>query len=174
MKATELLKKQHGEAKAIFKAIESGKGDVTQLLAQLADALVAHMTIEQELFYPAVRKVDEDLIGEAFEEHSMAEVGLKRCLACDPADPTLKAKVTVLKEMIEHHVKEEEEELFPKVEKALRAELTKLGAEMEAMFKEIMEEGWEATLSKAAPKTSVDEVVAKQALFGRASAPSVA
>jgi iron-sulfur cluster repair protein YtfE (RIC family) len=177
MKATELLKKQHREVEAIFKAIESGKGDSTQLLQKLADNLVAHMEIEQQLFYPAVQKVDSDLILEAFEEHAMAEVGLKRALAEDPASPSLKAKVSVLKEMILHHVEEEEKELFPKVEKALGKENETLGVEMETMFNEAMEAGHEATLTKRAPQTSVDEVMTQQmqqGILGRPSAPSLA
>lgn len=177
MKATDLLKRQHREVEAIFTEIESGKGDVTALCEQLADNLVAHMTIEQQLFYPAVQKVDSDLILEAFEEHAMAEVALKRLLAADVIDPTFKAKVTVLKEMILHHVGEEEKELFPKVEKALGAKLETLGTEMEAMFKEALEEGHEATLTKRAPETSVDEAriaMSQRGIFGRPSSPSLA
>jgi iron-sulfur cluster repair protein YtfE (RIC family) len=177
MKATELLKKQHREVEGIFKSIESGKGDVSQLLEQLADNLVAHMTIEQELFYPAVQKVDKDLILEAFEEHAIAEIGLKRLLQADPLSPGFKAKVTVLKELILHHVEEEEKELFPKVEKALGKELEKLGAEMETMFVESLEVGYEGTLTNTAPKTSVDEALIANmtpAMFGRPSSPSLA
>lgn len=178
MKATELLKKQHREVEGIFKSIESGKGDVTQLLTRLADTLVAHMTIEQELFYPAVQKVDPDLILESFEEHAMAEIGLERLLRADPLDPRFKAKVTVLEELILHHVEEEEKELFPKVEKALGKELETLGAEMETMFKESLEVGYEGTLTKTAQKTSVDEALINQMnqgnIFGRPSSPSLA
>jgi hemerythrin superfamily protein len=57
---------------------------------------------------------------EAFEEHSIAELGLTRLLATDPEDPSFAARVTTCKEIIEHHVEEEEEELFPKVEKSQR------------------------------------------------------
>ena len=177
MKATELLKKQHREVEAIFKAIESGKGDAVELREKLADNLVAHMAIEQQIFYPAVQQIDADLILEAFEEHSMAEVGLKRVLAADPMDPTFKAKVSVLKEMILHHVKEEEEELFPKVEKALGAKLEELGTEMEAMFAEALEEGYEGTVTNTVTKTSVDESLlasVNQGMFGRPSSPSLA
>lgn len=177
MKATKLLEKQHREVEAIFKAIESGKGDPVELRERLADNLVAHMTIEQELFYPACQKVDADLILESYEEHSMAEVGLKRVLACDPTDPTFKAKVSVLKEMIQHHVEEEEKELFPKVEKALGDKLETLGAEMETMFAEALEAGYEATLTRTIPKTSVDETMVAQVntgILGRPSSPSFA
>jgi hemerythrin-like domain-containing protein len=177
MKATQLLQKQHREVESIFKAIKSGKGEPMVLLEKLADALVAHMAIEQQLFYPAVKKVDEDLIFESFEEHAVAEVALKRALGCDPMDPTFKAKVTVLEELIQHHVGEEEKSLFPKVEKALgTAALERLGAQMETMFAEAMEEGYEATLTKVIPKTSVDEDVNMLTpnFSGRPSAPSFA
>lgn len=177
MKATQLLQKQHREVEAIFKAIKSGKGEPMVLLEKLADALVAHMAIEQHLFYPSVKKIDEDLVYESFEEHAVAELALKRALACDPLDPTFKAKVTVLEELIKHHVKEEETELFPKVEKALgTASLERLGAEMETMFAEASEEGYEATLTKLYPKTSVDDDInlLTPNFSGRPSAPSFA
>ncbi len=175
MKATELLEKQHREVEKIFKKIESGNGDVAQLLELLADNLVAHMTIEQELFYPAVQDVDADLVMESFEEHALAEIGLKRVLVTDPLDPTFKPKVAVLKETILHHIGEEEKELFPKVEKAMSKELEKLGAEMETMFAEVLEEGHEATLTKRPARTAVDEAMTaaiSQGMFGRPSAPS--
>jgi iron-sulfur cluster repair protein YtfE (RIC family) len=178
MKATELLTKQHREVERIFMLIESGNGEVTNLVEQLADALVAHMAIEQQLFYPAVQKIDPDLILESFEAHAMAEVGLKRLIAADLMDPSFKAKVTVLKEMILRHVEEEEEDLFPKVEKTLGKErLEKLGAEMETMFSEALEEGYETTLTRGAPRTSVDDALIasmRQGLFGRPSSPSFA
>lgn len=178
MKATQLLMQQHREVEGIFKSIESGKGELAVLVEKLADALVAHMAIEQQLFYPSVQKVDEDLVLESFEEHAAAEVGLKRLLACDPMDRTFKAKVMVLKEMILNHVQEEEKELFPKVERALGdGALEKLGAEMEVMFQEAMEEGHEATLTRKVPKTSVDDALMAaigQTSWGRPSSPSLA
>jgi hemerythrin-like domain-containing protein len=176
MKATQLLKQQHREVEAIFQAIKSGKGDTMVLVEKLADALVAHMAIEQKLFYPAVKKVDEDLIYESFEEHASAEVALRRLLSADPLDPTFKAKVTVLEELIKHHVEEEEQELFPKVDDALGERLETLGEELETMFTEAMEEGHEATLRKA-PKSSVDEDEVNMLspnFSGRPSAPSFA
>src|SRR5690349_7059614 len=119
MKATELLEKQHREVEAIFDKIESSRSGSNGLVNDLADKLAGHMAIEQKLFYPAVRSADENLVLESFEEHAIAELALKRLLAVDAKDPTFTAKVTALKELIQHHVEEEEEELFPKVEKAI-------------------------------------------------------
>jgi hemerythrin superfamily protein len=157
MKATSLLKQQHREVESLFQAIESGEGELLERVEDLADALVAHMAIEHELFYPAARDAAEDLVLEAFEEHASAEVALKRLLATDLFDPSFKAKVLVLKELVLHHVEEEEGELFPKVEAALGDDANEeLGAEMEALFEEALQEGHEAALGRRVPKTTAD------------------
>jgi predicted helicase len=129
MKATTLLEQQHKKVKAIFKKLESGRTDAGPLLTELANDLVAHMSIEHELFYPAVVALDHDLISEAFEEHALAEIALKRLLSTDPEDDSFKARVVAAKELIEHHVKEEEEEMFPKAEKS-KLDMQALGEKM--------------------------------------------
>ncbi len=157
MKATSLLEKQHRTVEAIFKKLESGKSDPSPLVEQLANALAAHMAIEQEIFYPAVREVDEDLVLEAFEEHSIAEIGIKRLLATDPKHASFSARVTTCKELIEHHVEEEEQELFPKVEKKLgEAKLLELGKAMKARFDEVEAAGFKASVPAGFAKTSAD------------------
>jgi hemerythrin superfamily protein len=91
----------------------SAKEPAMQLLTELANDLAAHMAIEQQLFYPTVHSIKADLVNESYEEHSVAELALKRLLRTSPQDPLFKARVTVLKELIEHQVEEEEEDLFP-------------------------------------------------------------
>jgi iron-sulfur cluster repair protein YtfE (RIC family) len=157
MKATTLLIRQHNKVKAIFKKLEKGGSDAPALVDELSNDLCAHMLIEQEIFYPAVKKMDEDLIREAYEEHSLAELSLKRLRGCDPKDPSFKAHVTATKELIEHHVEEEEEDLFPKVEKKLdEALLEELGATMRVRFDEVVKAGFEASVPKGFGKTSSD------------------
>jgi hemerythrin-like domain-containing protein len=157
MNATSLLKTQHRKVEALFKKLEGGRSDPQPVLEELANSLAAHMAIEHEFFYPAVKEVDEDLINESYEEHSLAEVALKRLLATDPEDEAFDARVTALKELIEHHVKEEEEELFPEVEKALEeATLANLGKLMKPRFEEVFANGFEATVPKGMSKTSAD------------------
>jgi iron-sulfur cluster repair protein YtfE (RIC family) len=157
MKATALLEKQHRKVKTIFRKLEKGRGDALELLTELSNDLAAHMTIEQEIFYPAVKLVDEDLIREAYEEHALAEVALKRLLATDPQSETFKARVVAAKELIEHHVKEEEEELFPKVDKKLGDEKNAMLAKrMKARFDEVVEAGFEASVPRGFAKTSAD------------------
>ena len=157
LKATSLLEKQHRKVKTLFTKLEKGRGDALELMEELANDLAAHMTIEQEIFYPAVQRVDEALIREAYEEHALAEVALKRLLATDPESPQFKARVVACKELIEHHVKEEEEELFPKVEKKLGdAQLGELGKQMKTRFDEVVEAGFAAAVPKGFARTSAD------------------
>jgi hemerythrin-like domain-containing protein len=155
---TKLLEKQHREAKALFQKLEKGGGNPKEFVQQLADALAAHMAIEQEIYYPAVKKVDEDMIFESFEEHAMAELGLKRLLATKPKDASFQAHVTAVKELIEHHVEEEEGDLFPNVDKKLDAGvLAELAAEMEERFEAVKKKGFRAAVPKgAAPTVSGD------------------
>jgi iron-sulfur cluster repair protein YtfE (RIC family) len=168
MKATELLEQQHREVEAIFDKIESSRSGAEALVKDLANKLAGHMAIEQKLFYPAVRSADEKIVLESFEEHAIAELALKRLLAVDAKDPTFRAKVTALKELIQHHVEEEEEELFPKVEKALEGgELERLGAQMKDMFEEVVEEGYQSAVPKGT-RTSAD--AAERRVFKPASA----
>lgn len=157
MEATKLLSKQHRKVETLFRKLAGRSPDVEALGIELANNLAAHMTIEQELFYPAVRDVDSDLVLESYEEHAIAELALKRLLATDGDDPSFQARVTALKELIEHHVKEEEEELFPKVEKALGDErLRSLGKQMKTRFEEVLADGFEAAVPRGFSKTSAD------------------
>jgi len=157
MDATKLLEKQHRKVEAIFKKLERGSSEAAELVETLANDLAAHMTIEQEIFYPAVQSVDRDLISESFEEHALAEVSLKRLLATDPEAEEFKARVVALKELIQHHVEEEESELFPKVRKALGDDrLSKLGKEMKVRFEEVAEQGFEASVPRGFARTSAD------------------
>jgi hemerythrin superfamily protein len=159
MKATDLLAQQHKKAKALFKKLEHGRGDAATLLTELANDLAAHMLIEHELFYPAVIALDQDMIEESFEEHALGEIALKRLLMTDPAEEGFRARVTAVKELIEHHADEEEEQLFPKVEKAIDADqLKQLGKQMKARFAAAQALGWEQVFARGltASKTLAD------------------
>ncbi len=174
MKATALLKSQHREVENIFETLEKGADDAASQVLELANNLAAHMAIEQNLFYPAVRDIDGKMVAESYEEHAIAELALKRLLSTAGDDPSFAAKVTALKELIEHHVEEEEEELFPNVEDSMDAEqLEALGDEMSTAFDEAMATGYEALIPeglatsadgpKESPSTSRPERSAKRA-----------
>jgi len=147
--ATALLQQQHRKVETIFKELESGKEDPEPLVTELASDLAAHMHIEQELFYPRVREIDRDLVLESFEEHALAEIALKRLLTTDPDDEEFQARVSTLKNLIGHHVEEEEEALFPKVDEELAVdENASLGKQMKIVFEDMVKRGYAAALSE--------------------------
>jgi hemerythrin superfamily protein len=140
MKATDLLKKQHRQVEKLFKQAENAKQgrQRRELMDQIAQMLKLHTQIEEEIFYPAVRELGtskaEEMIDEAFEEHHVVDLVLAELPKVDPEDERFEAKMTVLSELVEHHVEEEEGELFPMAEKKLGAERIKeLGQQMEQM-----------------------------------------
>jgi hypothetical protein len=154
---TSLLIKQHEKVKAIFARLERGRKPAAPLLEELANNLAAHMAIEQELYYPAVKSVDPDLVLESYEEHSLAELGLKRLLATAPDDESFKSRVTAVKELIEHHVEEEQDDLFPRVDRKVDDEvLASLARQMKARFKEVLAAGFKASVPPGFGKTSAD------------------
>jgi hemerythrin-like domain-containing protein len=140
--AIELLASQHREVEALFAELEK-TGDRAakarlELVAELAVKIEGHAKIEETLFYPEGREVDEDTTLEAYEEHDVVRHVLRKLQASEPTDESFMAKATVLKELIEHHVKEEEGELFPKMRAALGGErLVELGAEMQEKFERL-------------------------------------
>jgi hemerythrin-like domain-containing protein len=143
MKATTLLKKQHQEVKGLFQKINKTedphvRGD---LVAQIIEKLTVHSTIEEEIFYPAVRSLggqkSEDTILEALEEHHVVKLVLKELPASDPEDEHFSAKITVLSELVEHHADEEEDEMFTLALKLGDSELESLGARMAARAEEL-------------------------------------
>jgi len=151
------LEKQHRKVERLFKKLEGKPRDAGDVLTELANDLAAHMTIEQEIFYPAIKQAEPDLVLESYEEHAIAEIALKRLLATDPEDEAFKARVVSLKELIQHHVEEEEKELLPAAEKALDSEqLEQLGEQMKAQFEQAVEAGYEALLPKRAGSASAD------------------
>jgi hemerythrin superfamily protein len=145
MNAIKLLKQQHREVEALFKQLEKAKSARPRQKAfeQIADKLAVHATIEERHFYPSVkRRNTEEILLEAVEEH----LGVKRVIAdmleLDAGDETFEAKAKVLKDLVEHHVEEEEKDLFPKVQKLLDAdELEAIGEEMASTMDELLENG---------------------------------
>jgi len=138
--AIELLKTQHQEVKTLFKKIEKAdEGEKEDLFDQIADALAVHAAIEEKHFYPATRNArTEELLQEAVEEHLSVKRLIADLLELSPSDPQFDAKISVLQEQVEHHVGEEEGDLFPKVKKILAAdELEDLGVVMEDMADEL-------------------------------------
>jgi hemerythrin-like domain-containing protein len=130
--AIALLMEDHDYVKKAFRAFEKmDEEDQPALVKQVLQALKVHTRIEEEIFYPAVRKAikDEDLMNEAEVEHDSARVLIRQLERMKPSDPKFAATFTVLGEYVNHHVKEEESEMFPKARRA-RVNLKALGAKL--------------------------------------------
>lgn len=110
--AIALLKQDHRTVEELFeKAANARTPDRKQaLVRQICTELTIHTTVEEEIFYPACqdRIQDEDILGESYVEHDGAKVLMAELMDGDPDSPFYDAKITVLSEMIQHHVREEE------------------------------------------------------------------
>jgi hemerythrin superfamily protein len=133
-----LLKNDHKEFRKLFREFEKAGENATKTKGEIAnrilEALTVHTYVENEGFYPAVRNALPDLeddILESYEEHHVADVLCMEIAALKPDAERFDAKVTVLIEIVEHHVEEEEEEWFPKVREAVgRKQLQQLGEKL--------------------------------------------
>jgi len=143
MDALTLLKQQHDEVKELFTQFEAAEDEAEQqeLFDRIADDFAAHGEIEEKIFYPAVYVGPlQEKLREALEEHLSAKRLIADLLEMEPGDEQFDAKMQVLQEQIEHHVQEEEGELFPLVRQNFaREELEALGEQMERMFDQLQE-----------------------------------
>lgn len=151
MNAIELLKKDHRTVKSLFESFEKAKKtdeetSKAELFASIKEELDAHARVEEEIFYPAFDRTSEDaddkeLVLEAGEEHKQVKTLLAELEGMDPDDQTFDAKMKVLKDNVEHHVKEEEGEMFPHAQKQLGSdELEALGQRIAARKEQIQQE----------------------------------
>ena len=123
--AIAMLMADHKKVKKLFSEFdklkeEGSDEDKSAVVEQICNELKIHTELEEEIFYPAVRKAidDSDLMDEALVEHAGAKDLIAQLEDASPDDELYDAKVTVLGEQIDHHVKEEEGEMFPKARKA--------------------------------------------------------
>lgn len=123
--AINMLTEDHAKVRKMFKQFEKMKdkaedAEKAELVRQICQELTVHALVEEEIFYPAAREAidDQDLLDEAEVEHATAKELIGQLERMQPGDELYDAKVTVLGEYVEHHVKEEEKEMFPKVRKA--------------------------------------------------------
>jgi len=144
--AISLLTNDHAEVNELFeqyKALAEDEGSMTtdkqSLAEEICTMLTVHAAIEEEIFYPAVRDAldDSKLLDEAEVEHQAAKDLIEQIQDSDPSDPLYDARVNVLGEYVNHHVQEEEGELFPQV-RDTELDLDSLGAEMSARQEELL------------------------------------
>ena len=156
--ACDLLDADHKAVKALFKEYESltesrsrSPAKKRQLADQICQELTVHATIEEEIFYPAARSAikDNSLMNEAMVEHASAKDLIAQIQGMDASDEMFDARVTVLGEYVDHHVKEERNEMFAKVRQT-RLDLVKL--------REQLQERKEALMSEMSPGSALREV----------------
>jgi hypothetical protein len=139
MDAIALLKADHDKVKKLLTELEStterGVKTRSELFATIKGELTVHEIIEEEIFYPELKAHPKakDIVLEGYEEHHVVDVLMGELEALDVSDESWGAKALVMKENIEHHIEEEEGEMFKQARSVFdRAELDELGARMEA------------------------------------------
>jgi hemerythrin superfamily protein len=129
------LKDEHDEIKSVFKKLQKASGNEAQRLwEQLSSMVNLHEELEEKYFYPRLRESSrvEDLVLESYQEHHVLDLLMGEISALKPSDEAWQPKIKVLQENTEHHIEEEEGELFPKVRKIWDTDMRgRVGEEME-------------------------------------------
>jgi hemerythrin superfamily protein len=144
MDAIEMLEEQHRDVEDLFEELEGAEAsDKQDLFDELADQLAVHALIEEMHFYPAVRaRRTDDLLAESLEEHRQIKHLLAELMNLDPRNQLFEDRLALLKETVEDHVTEEEDELFPKVRKVLdKKELVALAEDMSVSQENLLDAG---------------------------------
>ncbi|HYI11129.1 MAG TPA: hemerythrin domain-containing protein [Thermoanaerobaculia bacterium] len=148
MDAITLLKADHKKVRGLLETLDQTKAAArrTKLLGQIEIEIKAHARIEEEIFYPAFKaKAEEseqlETYYEAQEEHGLVDIILPKAKDSDPASEEFGARAKVLMDLIVHHAKEEEKEMFKQARELFdRGELQSLGAQMERRRREVVRE----------------------------------
>jgi len=147
MNAFQLLKEDHQKVSGIFQQLEPtterAEKTRTELFAKLKEELDIHARIEETIFYPAIKQAAEtrEIVLEGFEEHHVIKMLLKELEAVPVDTEQWTAKLKVLQENVEHHVEEEEGEMFQKARQVLsEEEINQLGVKMEELKKQLKEQ----------------------------------
>lgn len=130
--AVEVLKEQHQKVKGLFQQFStiSDSKQKKMLCEQIIMEVKIHAQIEEELVYPSLKKKEEEVAEEAYTEHELIKFMMKDIEKTRPRGAELDAKMKVLKELIEHHVEEEEHEALPELEKSDEVDLHEMGAKL--------------------------------------------
>lgn len=141
MNALELLKTDHRKVAGLFAKVEATESEKQheQLFEKIKTELETHTHIEETILYPMLEQYEElkDLVLEAYEEHKQVKTLIREIEHLTDGSERFDAKLKVLGENVDHHVEEEENEMFPKVKKLMQTQqLEKLGEQLEDAKKE--------------------------------------
>lgn len=140
-----LLKRDHETVKKLFKTIDKGKADQEEIFEQIRMALEVHTTIEEEIFYPAVAKMEspsgKEEVREAKHEHATVKKLLQKIARMGPDDEKFEASLKELEQDVEHHVEVEETKIFPDVKKHMEDTTLSELAQQLSERKEELEKG---------------------------------
>ncbi len=141
--AIALLRADHAQVSRLFAEYEKARSSSKkkELVAQICAELSVHAQVEEEIFYPAVQQAlkDHELVPEATVEHASLKSLIAQVEGIEPDGEMYDAKVKVLSEYVKHHVKEEQNEMFPKA-KSTKLDMKALGAEISARKLELQAE----------------------------------
>lgn len=141
--ATKLLRADHKLVSTLFSQYESSRSKEKKkaLIEQICQELTIHAQIEEEVFYPKVQVAlkDHELVPEAKVEHETLKHLIAQLDVGEPGEEEFDAKVKVLSEYVKHHVREEQSEIFPKVQSS-KLDLQELGAELAQRKEELKEQ----------------------------------
>ncbi|MGH8890575.1 MAG: hemerythrin domain-containing protein [Acidothermaceae bacterium] len=133
-----LIKEDHQKLESVFKKLESGNADgkeLSQLLQQVAELLIPHSKAEEEVVYPAIKKIvpsETEDVDDGLAEHHHVEEVLKQLLATDPEAPGADGLIAAMIGEVRHHVEEEENDILPQLAKAANnQQLSELGEQFE-------------------------------------------
>ena len=141
--AVAMLREDHKKVSALFEEFEKARSDrrKKEIVETICQELTVHTTLEEEIFYPAVKAAlkDKELVPEAIVEHASVKDLIAQVRDQEPGGEEYDAKVKVMGEFVKHHVKEEQTEMFPKAKKAARLDLVELGQQMEERKQQLMQ-----------------------------------
>ena len=160
-KGTDLLKEDHDRVRELFKRYdklgERAYSEKQSIVEEVSRELEIHAQIEEEIFYPACLRGEKEatkMVRESFEEHKIVKTLIAELAVLTSRDEQFEAKVTVLKENVEHHADEEEDDLFPEAEDILGDDgLRRVGAEMKSLKAQLQGRGAGTRRSVSAGKT---------------------
>jgi len=154
--AISVLKKDHNQLKQLFDDFEvaESRPQRAKIAKQALEILKLHAAMEEEIFYPAARACTESFhVDEADEEHHVAKILVAELDSMQPTDDHFDAKFKVLSEAVRHHIKEEEDTIFPDI-KSADMDLTAMGESMLSLRRKLLRDGM--------PKTPEERMVATE------------